>query len=83
MVSIPDDTLLLEPRTLFDPCLIGICHQAGNYVALYSRTKVLEALVADGMDETDALEHYDFNVSGSAGWGFPYFLVDDEVEEPG
>ena len=77
-VQVPDGTLLLEPQEMYNPCLVGICHQAGNYVALYSRTKVIQALIDDGLSEDDALEHYDFNVSGSAGWGYPMFLVDED-----
>jgi len=30
--------------------------------------------------ETDGLEHFDFNVTGSIGAGFPVFMLDDEDE---
>jgi hypothetical protein len=79
--AIPDGTLLLEPRDLFDPCLLGAAHRGGEYLAVYSQRCVLDALVADGLTEEDALDHYGFNVSGSIGWGFPVFLLDRDIED--
>ena len=78
--TMPEGTLLLEPRDLFDPCVVGAAHRAGEVVAVYSQRCVLDALVADGMDEDDALDHYGFNVSGVLGWGCPVFLMDREID---
>lgn len=74
----PDGYLVLEPRSLFDPCLIGVAHRGGEFVAVYSRKLVIQALIDDGLDVTDALEHYEYNVSGSLGWGYPMFMLEDD-----
>jgi hypothetical protein len=44
-----------------------------------------QAAIRDGADpdpdadpETDALEHFDFNVTGSIGVGFPVFMLDED-----
>lgn len=71
------DLLVLDPRDVFDPAFLGIVHQGGMHMALYSEAKVIEALIADGMDEDDAREHYSFNVSGSIGLQYPVFLLDE------
>ena len=75
---VPDGTLVLEPRELFDPALVGVAHQAGVTIAVYSRSKVIEALISDDMTEIDAIEHYEFNVSGTIGVGHPVFMLDEE-----
>jgi hypothetical protein len=86
-----DGVLLLEPRELFDDALVGLIHQGGSVVALYSRAKCIELLEKDARDngpkdeehydpETAAIEMYDFNTSGSMGRDFPWFLMDETVE---
>jgi hypothetical protein len=88
-VEIPDDTLLLKPRNVYDKALIGVAHQAGVNYAVYSQARVIEAMAADMMTDEEAedevtyedvLEHYSFNVSGSIGVGFPVFLMDGDDE---
>jgi hypothetical protein len=80
------EILRMEPREQFDPCLVGIVERFNDTFLVYSKRKVLEALVAD-MDDSDpdypadtaALEHYGFNILG--GWlgpGTPAFLLDEE-----
>lgn len=65
---------------MFDPCLLGMAHRGGEFVAVYSRKKIIDALIAEDEDlsEEDAIDHYEFNVSGSAGLGFPMFMLDDD-----
>lgn len=78
-MNIPDDTLLLEPRDVFDSALVGFAHQGGTTMAVYSRYLVIAALVLkEGMSEEDAWDHYGFNVSGSIGLGYPVFMLEDE-----
>lgn len=69
--------LLLEPRELFDPCLIGVASQAGGvFAAIYDEEALVKALQATGMSHEDAVEHYCFNVSGGyVGKSTPLFLV--------
>jgi hypothetical protein len=71
-----DDAMLLEPRDLFDPCVIGIAERINLRVAAYDVEKVLQVLMDHhGMDEDEAQEHFDFNIAGSwVGEGSPVFL---------
>ena len=48
----------------FDEALIG-CSYGANVVAVYDIDRMLEILVAEGMDYNDAVEHLDFNVVGA------------------
>ena len=56
-------------------------HQGGVNMAVYSRREVLEALVVEEeMTLEDAVEHYEYNVSGSLGLGYPVFMLDPDNE---
>lgn len=58
--------LLLEPATM-DAAIMGLLHVGGTVgrVVCYDREKVIEALMADGMDYDEAVEFYDFNIEGA------------------
>lgn len=75
-----EEFLLLEPRDMYDPCLVGVVTRFNQTFALYSRAKVIAAIMADtGCDREEAEEHFGFNIIG--GWvgdGTPAFLLDDE-----
>lgn len=84
-----DEILLLEPRSQFDPCLVGLVERFHSRFALYSRKAVISAIaeeeVLENDDEseedvaTNALEHYEFNIIGGwVGGGTPGFLIDDD-----
>jgi len=50
-----------------------------RYFAVYSYRKMVESLVADGMDDTDAMEYLEFNTVGLyAGPGTPAIMRDLE-----
>jgi len=52
-------------------------------VALYSRDKLAELLTKDALtdeEEDDAIAHLDFNVTGSMGEGFPWFIDHETVD---
>jgi hypothetical protein len=76
-----EGALVLEPRDVFDAALIGFARQGGTVMAVYSEAKVIEALIADGMTEEDALDHYGFNVSGSIGVGLPVFMLEANEDD--
>ncbi len=85
--NIPEDVLLLEPRSLYDQALVGFAHQGGIKMAVYDRQAVIEAIATDVMDDDDdedastsAIEHYEFNVSGSIGLGYPVFMLNEDGE---
>ena len=76
-----------DPKTLladgFEDALIGYGTQFSYGVAVYSRRKCLDILVErDGMDYEEAVEFFDFNVTGAyAGENTPVFLEDPEENE--
>lgn len=47
----------------FDDAVIGICTR--DYRLIYSMIKVIDILMAEGMTEEDALEHFYYNIAGS------------------
>ena len=47
----------------FNEAIIGVDESSMRLI--YSVTKCLEILQAQGMDETDALEYFSYNVSGA------------------
>ena len=89
------DALLLEPREVYDSCLVDITdepndhwpREPGHLVAVYGAEKCIEAIAT--MFETDlssAIEWFGFNTSGAwMGQGTPTFRheayeLDDEEE---
>ena len=71
----PDMTFLKADG--FDEAVIGFEEQSGRLI--YSVTKCLEILVeVEGMSFEDAIEHFDFNVSGAyVGEQTPIWCVDN------
>lgn len=77
-----DEYLRLEPREDFDPCIVGVGRRFNDTVLIYSTQKILDMLVAQGMDPEEADEHFEFNIVG--GWlgsGTPIFLLDSLLYE--
>ena len=69
--------------TGFDKALVGYREQQGlPIVGVYSIDKCIEVLINDeGMGEEEALEHMDYNVTGSyMGENTPVFVTDFEEE---
>jgi len=60
----PDEVLLADG---FEVAFLGICEIFGRPpVAAYDRDKCMEVLVErDGMEYDEAVEYFDFNVSGA------------------
>lgn len=86
-----DGCLVLEPRELFDDAIVGTTDQPMDHwnrktnkkVVIYSREKCIELMVErEGMTYEDAVDHFEFNVSGAwIGEGTPTFVDDDELED--
>ena len=58
----PDETFMFADG--FDDAIIGICEVTNRVI--YSKEKIIEILVEEeGMEHEDALEYFDFNISGS------------------
>lgn len=50
----------------FDDCITGICKRCGqDDIIAYDTTKVIAKLVAQGMDEGEAWEYFEFNIVGA------------------
>jgi len=65
------EALLMEPRSDYDDCIIGIgARFHDGPLAIYSVERILEVLMQDGsIDEEGAHEWFDFNIIG--GWNGP------------
>jgi hypothetical protein len=74
LVELYEDEELLKADG-FDDAVIGICTR--EYRLIYSMAKVIDILMAEGMTEEDALEHYYYNISGAwVGAKTPIFCED-------
>jgi hypothetical protein len=81
------DALLLEPRDVYDPALIGITDLPNDswprkdriHVAIYDSDKCIEAIMGwMGCDYNDAVDWFGFNTSGAwVGEGTPTFSFPD------
>jgi hypothetical protein len=70
----PDEDLLIADG--FDEAVLGI--EEDTMRIIYSVSKCLEIIVAQGMPEQEALEHFYFNVQGSyIGEKTPIFCFDE------
>jgi hypothetical protein len=59
--SFPDENILIADG--FDDAVIGI--EIPSMRIIYSVKRCIEILMDEGMNELDAIEHFDFNVSGA------------------
>lgn len=64
--TVPEDALLFEPRETYDKGLLGSIVAGGKRVALYSRAKIIDALIIDNdWGDAEAEEWVDFNTTGA------------------
>ena len=69
----PEESDLLTMNG-YDDCIVGVC---------YSKPKVLERLMADGMTEDEAVEFWSFNQIGAwVGENTPCFLTPNNSDQP-
>jgi hypothetical protein len=65
-----EETLLMEPRSDYDECIIGVgARFHDGPLAIYSVERIMEVLMKDDMDEESAQEWFNFNIIG--GWNGP------------
>lgn len=63
----------------FDDAVIGICHHSSRLI--YSYKKCLEMLIDEGMNESDAMEHLNYNtMCAYMGKKTPIFCMDNYSE---
>ena len=59
----------------FDDAVIGACYWSGRLI--YSRKKIHEILMKEGMEEIEAIEYFEFNIGGAyIGEQTPIYLND-------
>lgn len=85
--ALPEDALLLEPRSYFDRALVGVTDTPGDdwprkerrKVAVYSTSKCIAAIMLWlRCDYEDAVEWYSYNTSGAwLGEGTPTFRLEE------
>jgi hypothetical protein len=61
-----EEVLFMDPPEIYDPCILGVCHQFGRPVVVaYDLDLVLQALVRMGMTQEEADEFWSFNQVGA------------------
>ena len=61
-----EDLLFLDPPEVYDKAIVGVARRCTMSAAVvYSRAKIIEAMVAEGVDPESASEHIEFNILGS------------------
>lgn len=74
------DLLLLEPRSMYDQCIVGVVRRFNDRFVLYSQDCVLnamtESMIPEGGDAwTEAVEFFEYNTIGAwVGEHTPGFL---------
>lgn len=58
LAQFPEDEILKADG--FDDAIIGIDESSMRLI--YSESKCIDILIAEGMEQEDAIEHFDFNV---------------------
>jgi hypothetical protein len=79
-----EDLLLLEPRSSYDKCIVGVVRRFNDRFVLYDQKCILDTLEQefsdqpDGDPSLDAIEWFDFNMAGAfVGEHTPGFLEGD------
>lgn len=68
--------LVLDPASTFDKAIIGVTAGGSNAHVLYDYDKVIAANMEEGMTESEAMEHFDYNQASSYhGSNAPMFMT--------
>lgn len=74
----------IEPRSSYDPCIVGIVRRFNDTVLAYSVRAILEMHVREGMTMLEAEDFFDRNTACIwVGEGTPVFVCDDIDDYPG
>lgn len=72
---------VMEPRSTFDPCILGVVEVGDDVVVLYDREAVIGAMRADmNLDRDDAIDWYEFNMARSNLWAFALAMGDRNAD---
>lgn len=58
--KIPEEVFIFADG--FDDAIIGICEVTNRII--YSKQRIIEILMEEGMEYEDALDHFGFNIAG-------------------
>lgn len=72
----PDEDILLADG--LDEAFLGVAADLDPPVAVYSSGKCIDIFVSQGMTRDEAVEYFQFNVSGALGEGYPLFIETPE-----
>lgn len=77
------EQLVLEPRSTYDRAILGVMYRCAQQPLLvYSYEKLVAALVEEGWESDDALEHVEVNILGAwVGEGTPGVVIALEPED--
>jgi UPF0288 family protein (methanogenesis marker protein 3) len=68
----PDETFLYP--TGFEDCVVGVERDKRGTLVM-DANKIIDKLIKeDNMTEIEAIEHFDYNIAGSKGEGFPIYV---------
>ena len=74
-----EDAQVIIPDGL-DAAFVGLMQADDAYIAVYSIEKSIQ-IIAKEMPETDAVEHFWYNVDGAKGKGYPGFIHTPNTDE--
>jgi len=74
-----EDIQVIIPDGL-DAAFVGLMRTDDAYIAVYSIEKSIQ-IIAKEMPETDAVEHFWYNVDGAKGKGYPVFIHTPNTDE--
>lgn len=77
MEDFPDGTFLYP--TGYEDCVVGLQY-AGDVLIMDSNKIINKLIVNEGLSEVDAIEHFDYNIAGAGGDGFPLYIYIPEAE---
>lgn len=59
--TFPDETFMFADG--FDDAILGVCETTNRII--YSKQRIIEILMEEGMEYDDALDHFGYNIAGS------------------
>ena len=66
--------LRLEPSSYYDDAIIGYDSKSDRLI--YDEDKIIDILIIiEGMSIEDAIEYYDYNISGTQGENSPIYAI--------
>ena len=68
----PDETFLYP--TGYEDCVVGVEMDTRGTLVMDANKIIDKLITEDDMTEIDAIEHFEYNIAGSKGEGFPIYI---------